>query len=88
MSIFEYILPHRWHARSRKLIEEERVNVARRTRERIALLFPDTEYGLDRHIATTAQKSYGRSTWLFELILLLFVVIVLESTLFPMAVFV
>ncbi len=38
-------------ARSRKLIEEERVNVARRTRERIALLFPDTEYGLDRHIA-------------------------------------
>ncbi len=40
-------------ARSLKLIEEERVNVARRTRERIALLFPDTEYGLDLHIATT-----------------------------------
>ncbi len=46
-------------ARSLKLIEEERVNVARRTRERIALLFPDTEYGLDRHIATTTKIPMG-----------------------------
>jgi hypothetical protein len=42
-------------ARSLKLIEEERVNVARRTRERIALLFTETEYGLDLDIATTTE---------------------------------
>ena len=33
-------------ARSLKLIEEERVNVARRTRERNALLFTETENSL------------------------------------------
>ncbi len=42
-------------ARSLKLIEEERVNVARRTRERIALLFiqPDNDRDLD--IASTTE---------------------------------
>ncbi len=42
-------------ARSLKLIEEERVNVARRTRERIALLFTETENGIDLDIATTTE---------------------------------
>ncbi len=44
-------------ARSLKLIEEERVNVARRTRERIALLFTETDNGLDLDIATTIEIS-------------------------------
>ncbi len=42
-------------ARSLKLIEEERVNVARRTRERIGLLFTETDNGLDLDIATTTE---------------------------------
>ena len=39
-------------ARSRQLIEEERVNVARRTRERIAMLFPTTDYSVDKATQT------------------------------------
>jgi hypothetical protein len=38
--------------RSRQLIEDERVNVARRTRERIALLFPSPEYSVDKATQT------------------------------------
>jgi hypothetical protein len=37
---------------SRALIEAERANVARRTRERIALLFPPTEYSVDKATQT------------------------------------
>ena len=44
-------------ARSLKLIEQERVDVERRTRERIALLFAETDNGLDLDldIATTTE---------------------------------
>ena len=42
-------------ARSLKLIAEERVNVARRTRERVALLFTERENSLDLDIATTTD---------------------------------
>jgi hypothetical protein len=42
-------------ARSLKLIEEERFNVARRTRERIALLFTETDNDRDLDIATTTE---------------------------------
>ncbi len=38
--------------RSRQLIEDKRVNVARRTRERIALLFPSPEYSVDKATQT------------------------------------
>ncbi len=38
--------------RSLQLIEEERVNVARRTQERIALLYPQTETSLDKATQT------------------------------------
>ena len=41
--------------RSLKLIEEEHVDLARRTWERIALLFTETQYGIDLHIATTTE---------------------------------
>ncbi len=39
-------------ARSLQQIEEERVDVARRTRERIALLYPQTETSLDKAMQT------------------------------------
>ena len=42
-------------ARSLKLIAEERVNIARRTRERVALLFTERENSLDLDIATTTD---------------------------------
>ncbi len=42
-------------ARSLKLIEEERFNVARRTWERIALLFPETDDDRDLDVATTTE---------------------------------
>ncbi len=39
-------------ARSLQLIEEERVNVARRTRERIAMLLPTTDCSVDKATQT------------------------------------
>ena len=42
-------------ARSLKLVAEERVNVARWTRERVALLFTERENSLDLDIATTTD---------------------------------
>jgi hypothetical protein len=42
-------------ARSLKLIEAERVDLARRTRERIALLFTKTDNRLDLDIAATTE---------------------------------
>jgi hypothetical protein len=42
-------------ARSLKLIEAERVDLARRTRERIALLFTETDNRLDLDIAATTE---------------------------------
>jgi hypothetical protein len=62
-------------ARSLKLIEEERVDVARRTRERISLLFAETQYGIDLHIATTTEipmREVHGSLNLFCFCLLLF----------------
>ena len=42
-------------ARSRQLIEAERVDLARRTRERIALLFTEKDNRLDLDIAATTE---------------------------------
>jgi hypothetical protein len=68
-------------ARSLQLIEEERVNVERCTRERIALLFPVTETSQDKATQTEiAMREVNVEViewaWLSKFILLLFVVIV------------
>jgi len=64
-------------------MEEERVNVERRTRERIALLFTVTETSQDKAIQTeiamrevNVEVIEWHGAWLSKFILLLFVVIV------------